>query len=61
MTRLPLQAAREGCTEDCLNRHSFIHCDPKSCPCGAVCSNRPFHALRPPPMEVRFMASHYSH
>ena len=41
-----------GCGEDCLNRHSYIHCDPKLCPCGAACSNRPFHALRTPPMEV---------
>ncbi len=29
-----------GCGEDCLNRLSFIHCDPKLCPCGASCSNR---------------------
>ena len=42
----------EGCGEDCLNRHSYIHCDAKLCPAGAACSNRPFHQLRPPPMEV---------
>lgn len=29
-----------GCGEDCLNRLSFIHCDPKLCPCGASCTNR---------------------
>ena len=29
-----------GCGEDCLNRLSFIHCDPKLCPCGEACSNR---------------------
>jgi AWS domain len=43
----------DGCGEDCLNRHSYIHCDAKLCPAGAACSNRPFHQLRPPPMEVR--------
>ena len=48
---LLLQQA-DGCGEDCLNRHSYIHCDAKLCPAGAACSNRPFHQLRPPPMEV---------
>jgi AWS domain len=43
----------DGCGEDCLNRHSYIHCDAKLCPAGAACSNRPFHQLRPPQMEVR--------
>ncbi len=33
-----------GCGEDCLNRLSFIHCDPKLCPCGASCSNRSHHS-----------------
>jgi hypothetical protein len=41
-----------GCHRDCLNRLSHIHCDPRTCPCGALCSNRPFHLLRPPPVEV---------
>ena len=31
---------RAGCGEECLNRLSFIHCDPKLCPCGLQCSNR---------------------
>ena len=29
-----------GCGEECLNRLSYIHCDPKLCPCGLQCSNR---------------------
>ena len=33
-------AERVGCGEDCLNRLSYIHCDPKLCPCGDKCSNR---------------------
>lgn len=40
-----------GCGEDCLNRLSFIHCDPKLCPCGASCTNRshcqPWICIRP--------------
>lgn len=44
--------ARTGCGEDCLNRHSYIHCDPKMCPAGPACSNLPFHRLKPPRMEV---------
>jgi hypothetical protein len=31
---------RIGCGENCLNRLSYIHCDPKQCPCGEHCSNR---------------------
>ena len=31
---------------------SFIHCDQRTCPAGERCSNRPFHALDLPPMEV---------
>jgi len=41
-----LAQAQTGCGDDCLNRHSYVHCDEKLCPCGAVCSNRPFHRLR---------------
>lgn len=33
-------AQQVGCGDDCLNRLSFIHCDPKLCPCGDCCSNR---------------------
>lgn len=33
-------AERVGCGEECLNRLSYIHCDPKLCPCGPECSNR---------------------
>lgn len=34
------QAVRTGCGDNCLNRLSYIHCDPKLCPCGLQCSNR---------------------
>ncbi|KAJ9527214.1 hypothetical protein QJQ45_025473 [Haematococcus lacustris] len=40
-----------GCQAGCLNRVSYIHCDPRSCPCGEACSNRPFHKLKGPDME----------
>lgn len=35
-----------GCGANCLNRLSFIHCDPRTCPCGERCSNqvRRWHA-----------------
>ena len=39
---------RTGCGENCLNRLSYIHCDPKQCPCGEYCSNRcARHTLAP--------------
>eukprot|EP00887_Chlorella_sp_A99_P007604 scaffold20.g7604.t1 len=41
-----------GCSKGCLNRLSFIHCDPRTCPCGERCSNQPFASLPHPPMEV---------
>ncbi|KAK9907625.1 hypothetical protein WJX75_007200 [Coccomyxa subellipsoidea] len=43
---------RIGCGENCLNRLSYIHCDPKQCPCGEHCSNRPFHLLPVPKTEL---------
>ncbi|KAF6258157.1 hypothetical protein COO60DRAFT_1152954 [Scenedesmus sp. NREL 46B-D3] len=41
-----------GCGEGCLNRLSFIHCDPRTCPCGQLCSNKPFHLLKAPQLDV---------
>ena len=42
-----------GCLEGaCLNRVSYVHCDPRSCPCGELCSNRPFHLLRSPLLQT---------
>lgn len=38
---------RTGCGENCLNRLSYIHCDPKLCPCGEACSNRCLSCLLP--------------
>jgi hypothetical protein len=45
-------ALRDGCGDNCLNRLSYFHCDPRVCPCGERCANRPFHQLPSPPMEV---------
>jgi hypothetical protein len=45
-------APRDGCSEGCLNRLSFVHCDGATCPCADRCANRPFHLLPLPPMEV---------
>ncbi|KAL0051651.1 hypothetical protein WJX82_011245 [Trebouxia sp. C0006] len=47
-----VSAQELGCGDDCLNRLSFIHCDAKLCPCGASCTNRPFHQLASPQVEV---------
>ena len=33
-------AERLGCGENCLNRLSYIHCDPRLCPCADLCGNR---------------------
>ena len=49
-----------GCTDGCLNRLSFIHCDPRTCPCGTACTNKPFHLLKAPPLEV-FLTENRGH
>jgi hypothetical protein len=49
-----------GCTENCLNRLSYIHCDPRTCPCGLACTNKPFHQLKAPPLEV-FLTENRGH
>ena len=41
-----------GCGHECLNRLSYIHCDPKVCPCGVFCRNKPFYKLKTPEIEV---------
>eukprot|EP00798_Chlamydomonas_sp_ICE-L_P007513 gene7513-658_t len=41
-----------GCNTGCLNRLSYVHCDPRSCPTGELCSNRPFHQLEEPEVET---------
>lgn len=33
-------------------RMSYIHCDPKSCPCGSDCSNQPFYRVKGPKLET---------
>lgn len=46
-----------GCGFDCLNRASYIHCDKKTCPCGIFCTNRPFHKLPTPKVEIYLTAN----
>jgi len=41
-----------GCGHDCLNRTSFMHCSPKNCPCGDLCTNKPFYKLSTPKLEM---------
>lgn len=31
-----------GCLDDCINRLTFIECNPNNCPCGSQCSNQAF-------------------
>eukprot|EP00878_Enallax_costatus_P012229 GHUV01012772.1.p1 GENE.GHUV01012772.1~~GHUV01012772.1.p1 ORF type:complete len:999 (+),score=387.95 GHUV01012772.1:221-3217(+) len=49
-----------GCDSECLNRLSFIHCDPRTCPCGQYCTNRPFHLLKAPELDV-FLTENRGH
>lgn len=49
-----------GCDSECLNRLSFIHCDPRTCPCGQYCTNKPFHLLRAPELDV-FLTQNRGH
>eukprot|EP00775_Hariotina_reticulata_P011777 gene11777-11922_t len=49
-----------GCGEQCLNRLSFIHCDPRTCPCGTYCSNKPFHLLKAPSLDI-FLTENRGH
>ena len=48
----PPAAPRVGCGSECFNRASFTTCDPRVCPCGAACSNRPFHLLASPKTKI---------
>lgn len=41
-----------GCGDNCLNRLSYIHCDPRTCPTGDKCRNLPFHLLPKLDLEV---------
>ncbi|KAK9830440.1 hypothetical protein WJX72_011758 [[Myrmecia] bisecta] len=43
---------RTGCPEGCENRAMYMHCDQRLCPCGELCSNRPFHLLKPPKVSI---------
>ena len=43
---------RLGCGEECFNRTCHTTCDPRVCPCGPSCSNRPFHLLSIPKNKI---------
>lgn len=45
----------------CRNRQAMIHCDPKTCPCGELCSNKPFHLLGPGPVIQAFLTENRGH
>ena len=44
----------DSCGSRCINRASFILCDPRTCPCGKECTNLPFNARKTPPVDVFF-------
>ena len=44
--------ARTGCGAECFNRSCRTTCDPRVCPCGPSCSNRPFHLLTSPKTRI---------
>jgi hypothetical protein len=48
--------ARLGCGGECQNRLTSPFCDSRTCPCGAACSNRPFHLL-PLPRTKPFLTA----
>lgn len=41
-----------ACGRYCLNRHMHVLCDVKRCPAGDACTNKPFHLLPAPAVEV---------
>ena len=41
-----------GCLDCCVNRGSYVHCDSRSCPCGELCGNKPFHLLKTPRIQT---------
>ena len=43
---------RTGCGAECFNRTCLTTCDPRVCPCGPSCSNRPFHQLKSPKTDT---------
>mmetsp|Transcript_21384 Transcript_21384/g.64125 ORF Transcript_21384/g.64125 Transcript_21384/m.64125 type:complete len:1271 (-) Transcript_21384:161-3973(-) len=49
-----------GCKAGCLNRQSFVHCDPRACPCGEQCGNKPFHLLKMPRIQT-FLTENRGH
>lgn len=54
---MPSSHGAPSCGEDCMNRRTFVACDPKTCPCGSSCTNRPFH-MRKSPKLAPFLTEH---
>jgi hypothetical protein len=53
----PRAPPSHGCGDACLNAHSRIRCDPKSCPAGRACANTEFQACPKQPIAV-FLTAH---
>lgn len=45
-------APKTGCGADCMNRQTRYSCDPRNCPCGETCSNRPLGQLPCPKTKI---------
>ena len=48
-------------TSGCRNRQAMIHCDPKTCPCGELCTNKAFHLLGAGPTIQAFLTENRGH
>lgn len=45
----------------CRNRQAMIHCDPKTCPCGELCSNKAFHLMGTGPVIQALLTENRGH
>ena len=45
-------APKTGCGAECVNRQLRYSCDPRNCPCGDACSNRPLGQLPCPKVKI---------
>ena len=43
---------KTGCGAECMNRQLRYSCDPRNCPCGDACSNRPLGQLPCPKTKI---------
>lgn len=44
-----------GCLDSCINRHMFVECEHKLCPCGRQCQNRRFQKKMYAKHKVHYM------